>query len=72
MTVQTSGYLLVCADNKLLKQDLSDIFGDPDILFEDSDETVILTGMRSFQVNENLNSNDVILMQNIFEMVWSC
>lgn len=42
--VQTAGFLLYCADNKLLKQDLRDIFyKDPDVLFEDPNEAILLT-----------------------------
>lgn len=45
LLVQTAGSLLYCADNKLLKQDLGDIFHkDYDVLFEDPNEEVLLTG----------------------------
>jgi len=41
----TRTYLLVAVDNKLLLQDLIDVFQQPQVLYEDSNKSVVVTGI---------------------------
>jgi hypothetical protein len=39
-----AGHLIVAADNKVVKQDLANLFSDPEVIYEDPDESVLITG----------------------------
>ena len=38
------GYLIVAVDNKVVRVNLENVFVDPEILYEDPKETVLVTG----------------------------
>jgi hypothetical protein len=39
-----AGHLVVAADNKVVKQDLANLFSEPEVIYEDPDESVLITG----------------------------
>jgi hypothetical protein len=39
-----TGYLIVAVDNKIVKQDLNNLNSEPETLYEDLDESVLVSG----------------------------